>query len=323
MNERKLFWSPAVTWEAKDGVLKAAAFTIRTSFARLFPQFYFICAAGATEQEILAGFPAEEPDLLLRFIRKLRSALILVSGIQSPDEIFYAQKKLFQSETQYETGYFMDATHVGEFREKAYARQSRTGDIAVKLPQTEVSELFAQRRSTRKFDGSRIPFSDFAALMNLMMRKPDGSFYYGSAGALYPIDCYVSVYHDRVENVANGLYLLDPMRGGLIPADSGASLEQDLHFAGNRNIYSGSAFSLYFVYNAEYSMPKYGSRSYYYAMLDEGILIGTLNLAAAEHGMGCCSIGDLNFRKAEAAFHLNEYQQYLHCMIFGKPAAEK
>ena len=121
---------------------------------------------------------------------------------------------------------------------------------------------------------------------------------------------------------ANGLYLLDPLRGGLIAVDSGAELEHDMHYAGNRNIYSGSAFSLYFVYNAEYSMPKYGSRSYYYAMLDAGILIGTLNLAAAEHGMGCCSIGDLNFRKAAGAFRLNGYQQYLHCMIFGKPAAE-
>ncbi len=322
MKEQKLFWSPGVTWEVKEGVLKAAAFAIRTDFARLFPKFYFICAAGASEQEILAAFSSEQPDLLLRFIRKLHSAHILVSGIQSPDEIFYAQKKLFQSETTYETGYFMDAAHVEAFREKAYARQSLTGGLAVKLPHSNASKLFEQRRSSRRFDGGTVPFPDFAALMNLMMRRPDGGFYYASAGALYPIDCYVSVYHDRVENVANGLYLLDPLRGGLIAVDSGAELEHDMHYAGNRNIYSGSAFSLYFVYNAEYSMPKYGSRSYYYAMLDAGILIGTLNLAAAEHGMGCCSIGDLNFRKAAGAFRLNGYQQYLHCMIFGKPAAE-
>ena len=186
----------------------------------------------------------------------------------------------------------------------SYADAARTGVLAMK-------------------DGRR-GFCRFAAKLLAESLAENGSY---SFVTWVPI----TAKRRRLQGYAHAEYLAKciaeelqiPMRGGLIPADSGASLEQDLHFAGNRNIYSGSAFSLYFVYNAEYSMPKYGSRSYYYAMLDAGILIGTLNLAAAEHGMGCCSIGDLNFRKAEAAFHLNEYQQYLHCMIFGKPAAEK
>jgi SagB-type dehydrogenase family enzyme len=149
------------------------------------------------------------------------------------------------------------------------------------------------------------------------MENGERHYCYPSAGGLYPIDCYLHIKKDRVEDMKEGLYYYDPIRRTLNLISDGKSITKDSHYFINKDIFESSAFSMYFMYNAAVSMPKYGSRAYYYAILDAGILIGYLNIISTMYEIGLCSIGDMRFSDIEQEFKLNEFQKYLHCIEFG------
>ena len=287
--------------------------------ARLFPEFYSLCANGISESDLLEHFCDEQRDRLRRFIRKLCKVHALTDCIQSIDEIFFFQKNLFQTEKKYDHNYFMKKDNVQKFAERSRNRQVIHGDERIAVPVGEQQAVFENRKSIRNFDTSRkTKLRDFMGMMQLFMKKPDESgYYYASAGGLYPLDAYVFVKEDCVEGLGSGLYYINPAGRCIEKIDNGKDFDEDMHYAMNRSIYARSAFSVFLVYNAEFSIPKYGGRAYYYALLDSGILVGNLNLAAECYSLGSCSIGDMNFRKIEKAFHLNNFQQYLHCVIFG------
>ena len=64
-------------------------------------------------------------------------------------------------------------------------------------------------------------------------------------------------------------------------------------------------------------MPKYDGMSYYYGIVESGILISMLTISGEKVGIGSCSIGDMIYDKIIPFFNLNENQILLHSMEFG------
>ena len=177
----------------------------------------------------------------------------------------------------------------------------------------------SNRRTVRKFSEQPVSFEKLSAVLScLRAYEKDGNirFSYPSAGGLYPVDVYIYVKEGMVEGIGSGIYLYLPLQNELMSV-SAEKLPAKAHYFGNRDIFSSSAFSVYLVYDAERSMPKYNGMGLYYGIVDSGIMLGYLTAACEENGIGTCIIGDMNFTSIRNYFGLSDNMIYLSCMEAG------
>ncbi|RCX16521.1 SagB-type dehydrogenase family enzyme [Anaerobacterium chartisolvens] len=323
--QKKYYWSPAVRWEKTNMEVRIEMFSYKDFFIDMFPQFYFLTQKGISLSDIMAEFSEFDAKKLFLFLQDLIKKRILVSSILSPAEVFYLQNHLFKNEYSEKIKY--NAEELNKFKKKHLNRayEVYTGP-KIELNKDEVLQLISRRRTCRVFDTqNKLPYSIFSKMLSLLRQeKTEGSirYNYASAGGLYPIDIYVYVKEARVENVNKGLYYYSPSENSLTLIDDTCEVSKDTHYFTNQSIFGNSAFSLFLVYNAEVTMPKYGGMAYLFAAIDSGIIVGTLTLVAEQNNVGLCSIGDLNFKKIEEYFKLNENQVLLHTLEIGLKSLE-
>ncbi len=121
-----------------------------------------------------------------------------------------------------------------------------------------------------------------------------------SAGALYPIETYISV--NRVKDLPDGLYhysirdhKLEQLKIGKFSKElTSATMYQDMCKSASVTFIWSSIF-----YRSKW---KYGERAYRYIYLDAGHIAGNLALASTSIGLGSCQI---------AAFFDDEVNQLL------------
>lgn len=94
-------------------------------------------------------------------------------------------------------------------------------------------------------------------------------------------------------------------------------IDKESQYFTNKNIFETSAFTVYFTYDGDVNIPKYGGDGYYFGILDCGIMIGLLNFVAEYFGVSSCSIGEMDFDKIEHYFELNKNEVYLHSVEMG------
>ncbi len=205
----------------------------------------------------------------------------------------------YQEETKYSRsrlgGQAFDRTRPGPY--KSYPRAPRRP-----LPEPlrngglPLWEALNARRSLRAFDSTPLDPGHISQLLwasqGITGRIPGFVLRASpSAGALYPVETYLSV--QAVEGLGAGLYhyhvpdhsleLLAP--GDFRDAVSKAALNQD--FTREANVV--------FIWTAVFqrSAWKYGERAYRYVYLDAGHLAQNLALATVALGLGSCQIAAL------------------------------
>lgn len=324
-----VFWAPSVTWTVTtENFLKIQNFLFKDFGAVLFPQFYFETCRGILKADLIEKFPDYDTEKISSFIQQLEERKILINEIQEPDELFFPQNKVFQPYNCYKKEMRINENELGKFVNDSLMRETRFVNLkTIELKRKEPSNFFVNRRTTRCFDiKKQIKFADISELLSVMRQKNiDGErkYYYSSAGGLYPIDCYLYVKGERVQGIDEGIYYYAPCEGALKLINESPAITKDAHYFLNQNIFEVSAFSIFFVYNAMASMPKYGSVAYYYAIIDLGIMVEALSIQAELIGLGSCSIGDMDFRKIRSQFKLERNEKYLHCMEFGQKNRDK
>jgi len=185
-------------------------------------------------------------------------------------------------------------------------------------------DAIARRRSVRRY--ARVPLS-LADLSQLLWATQGVTGRMGghalraapSAGALYPIETYLSV-HD-VEGVERGLYhyavgdhVLERLPGG-DPRDAvaRAALDQDfLYWA-----------PCVFLWTAVFgrSTWKYRERGYRYVYLDAAHIAQNLALACAGLGLGSCQVAALYDEEVNALLGVDgEGESILYMSSVGAPA---
>ena len=319
----KLFWGPNIRWQIVDDKLQIEKFTFKGEYFSLFPQFYWAASQGASRERLCELFAEFDQLKLNRFIGKLVELRVLLSEVQTIDELFWGQERLFQPEQVLEEGYFLSAENVKNYVDKCLVRtvvEDSSGDILIGKPE-ELSSIFNNRRSERDFDKNRqIKFSELSELLNVIAqysRNGEKLYCYPSAGGVYPVDCYLHFKENTVESVREGIYYYDTNGQRLKYVSSGKAIDSSVHYFINKDIFSSSAFSIYLFYNAEVSMPKYGARGYYYGLLDAGIMLGYLSIKCEEQNLGSCCIGSMDFDSIASEFKLNCFQKYLHTIEIG------
>lgn len=321
MLDKKLFWAPGVSWCITEEGLEINNFVFQGEVDKLFPKFYYLCSQGITFDELIDEFNTYSKIKLRKFIRTLEKLQILTDKVQEIGDLFAPQGKLFQPEEKYDENYFMSSENLTEFVEKQLTRELHTSSEDITLEKIEEPDFIVNRQSIRKFTfNKKVSFTQFSEVLDILRQTFRGekrAYFYPSAGGLYPIDFYVHIKEGRVDGIDGGLYYYNNLKHSLCKISNGTAFNKNMHYFLNKDIYETSSFSVYLFYNAAVTMPKYGEKGYYYGLLDAGIAIGYITIAAERCGISLCSIGDMQFDMVSDEFKTNQYQKYLHCIEFG------
>ena len=315
-------WSPVVMWKINNGcVFIGDEIYEEEVYLDLLPELYFFTQDGAAIDEIKEHFShIENAD---EAIDNLIKDKVLIDEIVKVEDLFGSQDKLFRH--KYGTDLILKKEAYEKFKIKQLNRKRSFGksnksinlDESLSLPSYVVN-----RRSCRKFcEGKKVPFNVFSMILSTFKQRTLGNghkvYNYASAGGLYPIDVYVYVKENRVENIDKGLYYYNPINNKLILVEKDNEITSDAHYFTNKNIFNSSAFSFYFIYNAAVTMPRYSGAGYLYSLIDTGIMVSTLTEVCEKLNLGLCSIGDMNFEKIRANFKLDKNQVFIHTVEGG------
>lgn len=320
LNEEKYYWSPSVFWKLVENRLEVEIFSYEDFIPSLFPKFYFLTQEGVGLQELVNEFPEINPRKLKVFINDLVKKNILISRLLNPQEIFYTQGRMYTDD--YGDDLLFDLKSIEAFKKKQLNRMPDLKDTTkVELSDAGFSPSIEERRSWRRFDEEKkVPFQSFSKMISILRQirnENEVKNYYASAGGLYPIDIYIYVKKDRVEQLEQGLYYYSPIQNSIYLVNSNADINAKAHLFFNKDIFESSAYSIFMFYDADVSMPKYKGNAYFYACIDSGIMVATLNQAAESVNIGMCSIGEMNFEDIADNFKLNKNHIFLHAIEAG------
>ena len=190
----------------------------------------------------------------------------------------------------------------------------------IKIPTNNFSHMIEKRKSVRVFDNETLMDKEKFFKIISILRERDAithRYYYASAGGLYPIDVYVYIKENRIKEIPGGLYYYSPKLNCLQKIKKENVINEESQYFMNKDIFSHSAFSIYFIYDADVSMPKYGGMAYIYACIDTGIMVSLLTYIAEAEEVGSCSIGEMDYKKIKPLFPLTSNMSFLHSMEFG------
>jgi SagB-type dehydrogenase family enzyme len=316
-----MYWSPMKHWEQREGALWIDGQRVNPVLQSCFPEFYFFAQSGVTIEELQQRFPDVEPQQLKEAIEELLAARILIKGLLSPSEVCSAQERLYQN--PYDPSLPYDEAKLNEYITLQLNRsQNVKSGTAIELEQTDkIPSLLCQRQTHRSFATEQpLTFARFSQLLAVLQQRKSSSSvrcYYPSAGGLYPLDFYLYVKPRRIEGVKQGFYYYDPSQHRLLLINEIDRVIVEDHFVNNQEIFRQSAFSLFIVYQADASIPKYGANGFYFACIEAGAVITTLQLMAETLSLGLCPIGKMKSEPIEKCLRLTEKHVFLHAVEGG------
>ncbi|MRN57174.1 SagB/ThcOx family dehydrogenase [Paenibacillus sp. LC-T2] len=322
--EKIYYWKNDIRWNIEDGILDIESRKYKGFPVSIFSQLYHDFLKGKPEgemEEYFSQYERRETRIMKLFVQDLIANNLLVSAIAAPQELFQSQYQFIKDD--YPDHFFLVKENVEEYVEEKQRRFDSMQDSNSILHMNNVNlpDVIHRRASTRRFDvGKKVSMQLFNNLMSSMCQKPNEeniTYYYPSAGGLYPINIYVFVKEGRVEGVSGGLYILNPAKHALVPHQLDVDINSDAQYFTNKEIAKGSAFTIYFTYDGEVNMQKYKGQGYYYGILETGILMGLVSYYAEYLGLGSCIIGDLEFRKIEPYFKLKTNEVYMQSIELG------
>ena len=323
----KYYWSPSMQWKKEGNKIFIEGMGYSGIATYVFPKLYFITQEGITIEGIFEGFSMIDEEQLNSFINKLIENKVLVNSVLPLKDVFKPLDKIFDN--KYGDEIYYDVKSAEDFKNQQLRRQlPYDKSKSIKLKNEEEYPITLRNRSTcRAFNKKRkISLDKFSRIMEVFkqtIRDNEVHYYYASAGGLYPIDIYVYVKENRVENIDEGLYYYNPIDNSLGIVNKAEKIAKASYEYDNRPVFESSAFSLYFIYNADATMPKYGGNGYIFACEDVGIMVSTLAYISETQDIGLCSIGTLDFEDIRNIFKLNKNQIFIHAVEVGlKPGQE-
>lgn len=316
------YWSPLVHWQVRDQIVVIGDYQNEDVSPELFATLYNMAQKGVSLTDVLNTLQDVHEEIIIHQLMKdLIQRHILVNRLLSPRELFESQTQLLEQVDDPDV--FLDPEKFKHFKINKLNRGFE-GAVDKKIPMAdpEFPTFITQRRSQREFQtNKKVSLFVFAQVLGAF-RQTDGdlefpTYYYPSAGGLYPIDVFVYVKDNRVDEVPGGLYYYHPVDNELKLVSSTCVITKHVHHPLNQECFETSAFTLFFIYNAQVSMPKYGGMGYYFGCLDTGIMTQLFTTAAEMNDLGVCSIGEMHFDKVKKYFKLSSHHVFLHSLEAG------
>ena len=161
------------------------------------------------------------------------------------------------------------------------------------LSEARIVPLLQNRRSLRAYSDEALDLNHLAFLLwsSQGLTAQAGKHYLRtapSAGALYPIETYLSV--QNVEGIASGLYHFDPVLFQLeLLKDKDMKVDISRAFL-DQTFMKNAAVNLIWTAIAARTMVKYGDRGGRYLLLEAAHICQNVLLAAEAMGCGSCPV---------------------------------
>jgi SagB-type dehydrogenase family enzyme len=220
-------------------------------------------------------------------------------------------------------GLILDEDERNEFRSAWKGlRRNLNGSVGLRPPDDWEAHMVQAgvRRSYREFTPRVLPLESLggclAALQHLEL---DGKtkLRYGSAGGLYPVQCYVYIKPLRVKGIEPGMYYYNPRRHALDSVNPDARIQAEVFTLANQEIFRAAAFAIFLIGHLDAILPMYGELSRDLCLIEAGLMSQLLESVAPEAQLGLCQIGRCEFSEIRSCFNLAETDIYLHCLLGG------
>lgn len=185
--------------------------------------------------------------------------------------------------------------------------------IAVPLPAPRLdggslATALHERASSRSFEPGRLGLQEISTLLaySTGLRRVGGSLrgYAPSAGALYPLTCFLSAY--SVNGLSPGSYCYDACSHRL----TGPRPPLPISCFSEPDVLSSATCILTYVVSLELLARKYGERSLRFALLECGHVAQNVCLMAASLQLSHLCVGGFEDEKIEAHFGLDGRVQH-------------
>ena len=190
-------------------------------------------------------------------------------------------------------------------------------------------EKYLERQSYRIFKQDVITKSSLSQLLACLLgvRLPGHSIYkyrYPSARGLYPVQTYLYVKPDKVQQLRAGFYYYHPIENYL-ELLSENPLTSEIYAKHNHSIFDSSAFALFFIAHLDAIRPIYGNISSQLCLLEAGYMGQLLMNCAVQCDIGLCPVDILaqDFSKISTNFKLGKNDLFLHGFLAGKIDAQQ
>jgi len=186
-----------------------------------------------------------------------------------------------------------------------------------------IEEAIAKRRSIRHF--RRVPLS-LDTISRILwaaqgITDPDSGFRaVPSAGALFPLELYLVVRMDGVEDLPEGVYHYDP-KGNILTLIRGGDSTTELESATwNQGIVKEASATLVIMGVLSRTAAKYGSRSARYVYQESGHAAQNVFLEATSMGLGTVAMGAFREASVRRVVGARADERPLYVQPLGVPA---
>lgn len=179
---------------------------------------------------------------------------------------------------------------------------------------------FIKYKSYRIFDEKIVDETQISDLLNNLKQiviNESYKYQYISAGGLYPVQVYIHIKDNGVENFKEGMYYYNPKQNSLTLLSYKPEIDRDIHFFINQSIYDKCKFSIFLIGDLNAIEPVYGNSSSDYCFIEAGSIAQLLRMEAPKYDLGLCSIGQIDFEKIKKYALLNDKHIHLHTILGG------
>lgn len=214
-----------------------------------------------------------------------------------------------------------DERKIFKLKQKNIRKDIGNKEIVLENPCKEADYL--ARKSYRQYLKQGISFTSFSALLSVLSgHMADGillpKYKYASAGSLYPVQLYLYIKENRVEQLEGGYYYYNPVRNSLQLLSKEQDNQTPYHVQQNKPVEESSAFSIYLVADIDAIQPLYGTENAkLYSFLEAGMITTLLEQEGVKNQIGFCQIGVLEFDKIREKLRLSANHMYLHMLTGG------
>ncbi len=158
------------------------------------------------------------------------------------------------------------------------------------------AQKYLNRQSYRQFTNKQISFEKFSQFLSCLealnlAHIPIPKYRYPSALGLYPIQSYLYIKKDVIENLDEGFYYYHPLQHSLIFLSDKTAIKEEF-YGHTKSIAEQSSWTLLLVADMDAISPLYGKLlGERFALLEAGHIGQLLMEEAPKYDLGLCPIG--------------------------------
>lgn len=202
-----------------------------------------------------------------------------------------------------------------QFSEKSFSK------FDIELTNAHIHESFYRRILNHiNYSERAISLQVFGEFLSSLMRRPGENkpkYLYASAGALNPVQTYVYVKNNGIEDLAEGFYYYHPVEHSLYLLNHHDKIQQSIFTQSDRFTYTKANFVLFFISQMEAIRPIYSNLSSILSILEAGYMGQLLVDRQADFDLKLFPVGNIAFDEISPYFQLSQDQMYLHCILGG------